>query len=904
MIRRNTFCSSDLPSVARKLDLYFRLVRPHPSLSELPKSPICWTPPRARAYSAGTMTSSEFGPELGEIVEEYVLPQVDGTVARRKVKRMEKSKKKKKRRRRRDEEKESTAGEDDNDDGGNVKQERNVEEDRDVREVEVEVQAGQEREAERPVSRASGVFIVHGNRGVKAPEPGLEIEPQLQLETLQEERRAELKVGKEDGLVCRIHYRPKCQFHRACCVHKPVVLGCGCPPRWSCCCIHHAGDCCHCQTEPVEKSVSVDVDVDEDSKTLSLVSSPATPPREREPNTTTITASAVTPAKPSGVEVTVTPPSPTPSRTVEPVGKMGGAEDTKTLAQQAALELSNALIQMMECSHMSDITLTLQSTNEQFWPIVMTAHKCVLARSPLVTNILKNDYRCSDIKAFAGRHFTMIKAWEQVVHYLYGRNMLTMATLKPATLEALGYDPYPRYEPEYPFSLKSAMADMALGYAVSGAFFYMTDLADRGFRLALDLLSWETLEQILYFGLRTGEFCVVFPNPPWLQRSEPTVLKCDRLAQGEGEAGEASDKTRPRPSNTASQGAENAAAANLKPAAEAQPPYPIPLIENDWSRRIITASLAFVVDNIKPDFKLYCSAQSKIVPDRIPDFLKTGPVTTTAVRRTTPVKAQGDFRNVAVTTVPATSPSATVANNPRLADVQFGSLPSQNQTAIEEIQKSEREKSTARHSPNTPTPRSKKSPPPSSAGVPGEEITIPSAILLALDYPELRFVFSLLSKRGVMTSTLAQAIVLERETRRRQALRNYADLLLSSNSKGKHDTVTILTRPAGTEGVGVGAVTLSTEAPTTGESNPKKGRPKGKARKAAKEAKEAAKETSKEFETATATVVHLPDDVRELCYREFFYSKLLGGGGKWDDDESGQVEIEIVLEREWAGFQY
>ncbi|KAL4987287.1 hypothetical protein BDW68DRAFT_188177 [Aspergillus falconensis] len=867
------------------------------------------------------MTSSEFGPELDDIVEEYVLPQVDGTAAKRKVKKMEKSKKKRKRRR--EEEKESAAAEDGGGDSGDVKQERDQEKDvqgdRNVSGVEVEArgQAEEGREEERSASRVSGVFIVHGDCGVKAPDPEPETEPQqLQLETQQQQERRE-ELEEEDGLVCHIHQRPKCHFHRACCVHKPVVVGCDCPPRWSCCCTHHAGDCCHCQAEPVERGGSVNVE--EESKTLSLGSPPATPPPEFEPepepeteqeqqelNTTTTTASAVTPTKPSGVEVMVTPPSPTPSRAVEPVCKMGGAEDTKTLAQQAALELSNALIQMMECSHMSDITLTLQSTNEQFWPIVMTAHKCVLARSPLVTNILKNEYHCSEIKAFAGKHFTMIKAWEQVVHYLYGRNMLTMATLKPVTLDALGYDPFPGYEPEYPFSLKSAMADMALGYAVSGAFFYMTDLADRGFRLALDLLSWETVEQILYFGLRTSEFCVVFPSPPWLQKPESALHKPDSLAQseGEGEAGKVSDEPSPKPSNTADQGTENAAAANLNAAAGNQSPYPIPLIENDWSRRIITASLAFVVDNIKPNFKLYCPAQSKIIPDRIPGFLKTARVTPTTGRPFTPVKAKAEIRNIPVTAVPATPPSATVTNNPRLADVQFGSLPSQNQSAIEEIQKKEREKFTARHTPNTPTPRSKKSPPASSPDVASEETTIPSAILLALDFPELQFVFSMLSRRGVMTSTLAQAIVLERETRRRQALRNYAAFLLSSNSKGKHDTVTILTRPAGTQGVDAGAVTLSTETPGAGTVTTKKGRPKGKARKAAKEAKEAAKDTSKEFETATATVVHLPNDVRELCYREFFYSKLVGGGGSWDDDESGQVEIEIVLEREWAGFQY
>ncbi|KAL6238731.1 hypothetical protein BDW75DRAFT_246786 [Aspergillus navahoensis] len=861
------------------------------------------------------MTSSEFGPELDDIVEEYVLPQVDGTAARRKAKKMEKSKKKRKKRKR-EEEKESAAGEDSDGDSGDVEQEscqeRDVQGDRNISVVEVEAraQAEENRDKERPPSRVCGVFIVRGDRSVKAPDPEPETEPQqLRLEAQQQQEQGEEDLEEEDGLVCHIHQRPKCQFHRACCVHKPVVVGCGCPPRWSCCCIHHAGDCCHCQAEPVESGVSDDIE--EESKTLSFGSSPATPPPgpEPEPNTTTtITASAATPAKPLDVELMVTPPSPAPSRAVELVCKLGGAEDTETLAQQAALELSNALIQMMECSHMSDITLTLQSTNEQFWPIVMTAHKCVLARSPLVTNILKNEYHCSEITALAGKHFTMIKAWEQVVHYLYGRNMLTMATLKPVTLEALGYDPFPGYEPEYPFSLKSAMADMALGYAVSGAFFYMTGLVDRGFRLALDLLSWETVEQILYFGLRTGEFCVVYPNPPWLLKSEP-AHRCDGLAQSEAEtkaeAGEVSDKTSPKSSNSAHPGAENAAAANPSPAAGDQPPYPIPLIENDWSRRIITASLAFVVDNIKPDFKLYCPAQSKIVPDRIPEFLRTVPVTPTTGRPFSPVKAGGEVRNMPQgTTVSPTPPSATVTNNPRLADVQFGSLPSQNQSVIEEIQKQEREKSAIEYTPITPTFPTKKSPSTSCADGSSEEITIPSAILLALDFPELQFVFSMLSRRGVMTSALAQAIVLERETRRRQALRNYAAFLLRSNSTGKHDTVTILTHPAGTESVGASAVTLSTETPDAGLSTAKKGRPKGKARKAAKEAKEAAKDTTKEVETVTATVVHLPDDVRELCYREFFYSKLVGGGGSWDDDESGHVEIEIVLEREWAGFQY
>ncbi|KAL4956139.1 hypothetical protein BDW69DRAFT_181846 [Aspergillus filifer] len=872
MIRRNSFCPSELPSASRALDRFFEIARPHPSLD--PVDPLTsWTPPRARAHSVGTIASElEFDPDLNDLVEELIIPQVDGPSAKRKVRKLEKMKKRQQ-----------------------AKSE-SFETDDEYKEIPERGKKGTDEKA---------VPVGHGDSRVATFHTERTANFQQEEQHTQEDRT-------QDNTVCHIHRRTLCQFKSTCCVHK-VSTDCPCPPPRSCCCTHHAGDCCNCQFDP---------QTDDDSRTLSLGTRPATPPVHTSttaaPATVSTTASASLPSRPSGVKLMVTPASPSPFH-AEPV-VMGGVEDARALALQSSEEFSNSMIGKMESNDMCDIQLTLLFKHDQVYPIVIKAHKCIVSRSGLVAKLLENPYYSQEIQAVAGENFILFKPWEQIVHYLYGRPALTPQTLKPMTLDALGYDPYPQPgdEPDYPFSLQSAMLDMALGYAVCAAFFYLQPQVDTAFTLALDLLSWETVEHVLHFGLRTETFAVTLPNT---QRD-------------------------PSPSN-------EGASANDRASARSIHPYPIPDLQSNWSRRLVASAIHFIVDHIQPNFELYCDAQSGTVPDRIPDFLKTSPPSPSAAAAPVADTVEEEVSTaeaviVAMSTPP--TPSAAVANNPRLADVKFGSFPAASEEMVQHtktIITSGRSSQTSPHQqhqaqtqasiPTTPTPQSKHSKP--SAGPlvvtssspspePGPEITIPSAIFLSLPFYELRLAFDMLLKRGVLSATLAKAIVLERETRRRAALRSYAQIMLEDIVKQKTKEEKEM-REAGGKTAAEGGVTTSTGYNTSG-------RKKGKARKAEKEEKRKAKEKEKEQEkekekekkgdretseakpepapvpvpaptAATSNVqVTIPEAVRELCYQEFFTSKVYGDPQQrhGHGHGHGQIETEIVLEREWVGFSY
>ncbi|KAL4938035.1 hypothetical protein BDV06DRAFT_232185 [Aspergillus oleicola] len=860
------------------------------------------------------------------------MPQVDGPAATRKMKKLERKKKNRRARK-------ESLGEDDGEEEIQGKGKKNNDEEK-----------GQTDHAE--YSSDESVWHVHVNRGVPTSEfehlEDAEHEQQQNEEHNQRDRN-------EESLVCQIHNRLLCLFKSTCCVHKAPV-DCGCPPLRSCCCIHHAGDCCDCQPKP---------QTDEESKTLSLGSRPATPPTDTAasaaPATVSTAASATSPANPSGVKLTVTPASPSPFKQAKPV-VIGGAEDANILALQASLELSDTMINMMDRNHMSDIRLILYSKNEQFWPIILTAHKCILARSPLVTYLLNNPYYSQEIQALAGENFFLIKPWELVVHYLYGKPALTPETLKPVTLESLGYDacPHPACEPEYQFSLPSAMLDMALGYAVCAAFFYLPTLTDTGFRLALDLLSWETVEQVLHFGLCTEKFAVILPGPPWIEsgRRELSQPSQSQYAKEQGKVTKQAAEVDIAPTG----GDSSKAKSGFKAPAAAGHPFPIPELQSDWSRRLVAAALHFIVDHIKPDFELYCGVQQSTVPDRIPDLLKTvaDPPPLAATPVTTIVEEKDTTDEAPTATVPTPPhPSAAVANNPRLAEVKFGSFLKANEEVERQTQATAASNSSSQtpprlhhhtqtqaQTPTTPTPMSKNSKAPegplvvsssslNTSPAPGPEITIPSAILLRLPFHELKMAFGMLSTRGVMSAAFAKAVVLERESRRRAALRNYAKIILEDVIKEKTKEKMIEKREEKEKEQG-GAEGVVAASPGSGS-----GRKKGKARKAAKEEKKKAKEKEKaekekEIEkekeqekekkqdkgitktksdsasisgpTSAPVVVHTPEAVRELCYREFFSSKVYGNPqqdlGHGHGGAQGPTETEIVLEREWVGIDY
>ncbi|KAJ0421792.1 hypothetical protein BJY00DRAFT_311805 [Aspergillus carlsbadensis] len=912
MIRRNTFCPSELPSTAQSFDEYFSIDRPHPSQEAFP-----WTGKRTRACSLGGTDGKPNFEErvamasgLDEFVEAHVATQmqikaqaqaqaqsqtaatglaeaqVDGPAERKKAR---KAKKKK-------------AGRKGMSEGGeNEEQEKNGEE---IGTGGEHVQEKNSVVKEHPAVRE--VIVVHGDgQGKRKKEEEEQVSVEMiedvgedrdaglqgQEEEAVEDPQAELVERDSDNAACRVHGRLLCQFHAACCVHRPMQDGCGCPPRHSCCCMHHAGDCCTCRRD--DPVVTPDAD-DNTSKTLSAAT-PATPDSspaaaDAAPATvsTTASASASTPPNPAGVKLMVTPASPSPLKCAEPV-IMGGAEDAGTMAAQASLELSKALLEMLDIGHVSDYRLTLRSITDQFLPIHLTAHRCILARSPLVSTLVHDPYYRHELVVLACENFTMVKPWEQVVHYLYGRPMLTSETLKPATLDGLGYDPFPERgcEPEYPFSVPAAMMDMALGYAVCGAFFYLPAIVDTGFGLALDLISWETVEHLLYFGLCTHKFAVILPTRPW---SNPHPQHDPRQDVRHAHAAEVPETDTPgQEKHKAPEASTNTVGATATPIPffplgvdvgvdlSQLPPYPIYLLEGDWSHRIITAALNFLLDHVKPGFEIYRAAKSDIVPNRVPGYLRAPP----GVPKS-PAETQENECTLNTPPAPET-PSFAVANNPRLAEVKFGFFSNSEgesngdeqpkpKSKSQKKKEKEREKKKLQEEQAHVAEEAKR-----STAVPGPEITVTSAVLLSVGYHHLQLTFRMLSERNVLTPSIAKSIILEREARRRAALKRYTEMVIANRSGASENA-----------SPNADATTSATDVSADPSADSKK---KAKAKKG----------KEKDNVDVIISVAQMPDEVRELCYREFFGTKSKAGPGAAGQNE---LEVEIFLQREWLGIEH
>ncbi|KAL2815365.1 hypothetical protein BJX63DRAFT_430879 [Aspergillus granulosus] len=885
-MRRTTFCPSELPSTAQSFDDYFSVCRPH-----LSQEVFIWTVKRTRACSVGGVNgkpnfeeSVEMASGLDQCVEAHVQThgqtqsqthghghghelagaQIDGPSGRRKLKKVEKARRKKVARSMKHE-------------GGGVE------------------------DVDEPVQGKDGcgreVFVVDGDGRGQKNEEEEEQRYVEQVEDVGEDRDVGLQEEEaveeplEDELACRIHRRLMCQFNTSCCVHRPAQeTGCGCPPRHSCCCMHHVGDCCTCRNK-----ASVTDGDDDMSETLSAaaftLATPTTNPISADiaaPATASATASPSTPPNPANVKVMVTSASPCAMKGIGPVG-IDGVEDTRIVSAQASLELSNALIEMMDLGIMSDFRLTLRSMTDRFLPIHLTAHRCILARSPHVSSLLLNPHYSHELVALAGEHFSMVKPWEQVVHYLYGRPMLTPQTLKPVTLEGLGYDPFPERvcELEYPFSVQAAMLDMALGYAVCGAFFHLPTVVVTGFSLALDLISWETVEHMLSFGLCTYKFAVILPTPSWA-KLQPLGLRQDARQDahaGTAEAPEADTfgqekQIAPEVSINAGETiTDKTVPVPVPPPADmpsdASHLHPIYLLESYWSQRTTTAALNFLLDHITLGFRVYCDAKSDLVPDRIPDYLRA-PFRFS--KKTIEKPAEGHETPMRNKTLASITSSFAVANNPRLAEVKFGFFPTSDGEGESSSDEQPRPKSKSQKKREKQKEKKKHqeeqgravAAPEQNIATPGPEVTITSAVLLSIDYYHLQLIFSMLSERHVLTSSLASSIITEREARRYVALKHYAEMI--------HANTPSVSANAG----------LNADATSGGDAGAgSKRKVKGK--------------RGQEKDNANASRVHLPDEMRELCYREFLASKAKIGPKAAGQDEA---EVEIVLQREWVGIEH
>lgn len=339
--------------------------------------------------------------------------------------------------------------------------------------------------------------------------------------------------------VCPEHGRTLCQFLPGCCVHRwRGCQGCLCHTALrSCCCVHHAGDCCYCVFLPNGTSASV--------------------PGLHAMPTNGATESSTTNRTGDTIEKTTT-------------------NSSKTIDQFTAHALT-----LLENEEFCDYRIVLKSSKENFYPITFRAHKALLARSPRLKTILSsssssyttsNGNNNNEIEAITGETFCMVKAFETALQNLYGLPILDAGSLRHAAVTALGYNNEEMLQKVYPFPLHAALADFAMCYAASGAFFEMKEIVEAGVRLASEVLHWENVEMVLYFALCVSAFIITLPTGSGDTNNESTTVVD---------------------------------------------------LRDIYAPRLTTAALTFLVNYIDAHqpFTLYISAQCKCMPDRIPEHL-------------------------------------------------------------------------------------------------------------------------------------------------------------------------------------------------------------------------------------------------------------------------------------------
>ncbi|GIJ88682.1 hypothetical protein Asppvi_007608 [Aspergillus pseudoviridinutans] len=463
---------------------------------------------------------------------------------------------------------------------------------------------------------------------------------------------------------CQFHGTATCRFDPACCVHK-ARADCDCPRRPSCCCVHHAGDCCTCVYTPRSGYVN-------GACSLTSHDLPSYAPHPVK-NGEVVSADLN--------HVSKNWPLKDNEMSSKDVAENGVAKKYP----EAATEyddgpLAAYVLRLYDSEEFHDCRILLKSGKDNFPPITIRTHKVLIARSPLLAAILKSPaakQEIPEIVAMASENFLLVKAFGIALQSLYGLALLNQKRLRSMTLFSLGYTEESIKSSPYP--INTALADFAMCYASSGAFLQRRDIVETGIRLIVEVINWDNIELIFYFGFCISKFLITAP-----QIAEPEKSSADQPA-------------------TDSQGTPN----KVNDANDE--------LQTKWAAHLLTAALDFVVSHMEADFTLFPQAHCKGMPDRIPEYLHSSP-----------------------------TPSLP---NPKLAEVKFGSF-----TALEE---------------------QKQSP----------EVVITSAVLVCLPFKHLKEAFVKMNARRILSSTLAQAILLEREQRRVQALRAFARLRAQSSEQ-------------------------------------------------------------------------------------------------------------------------
>ncbi|PYH47580.1 uncharacterized protein BP01DRAFT_380787 [Aspergillus saccharolyticus JOP 1030-1] len=351
-------------------------------------------------------------------------------------------------------------------------------------------------------------------------------EKQQQPEEEEEEEEEGRRIREEQAKI--LSYEPRsqelCNFDPNCCVHLPKLTKCVCPPRKSCCCTHFKA---HCQYDPSDVAPEV--------------------------NETGC-------AFPINIGENVQSKAPA----VEEQKSSDMNKDTDLHQElRTKSSLSAYLLESYHSHAMCDFGFELMTEHDPTPHAIIQTHKIIIARSPSIAVILKfpayvQGY--NQVTAIFSAKSCMIHGFEYALEYMYGGSLLNSRRLHGLTLKLLGYTE--TNCTELPFPVGTAKAEVAYSYALAGACLQLTDVIQAGIDLTIALISWETIDEILQYGVRPQDYFITLKAATIFDPNPPTLGK----------------------SMSSTPGAQD--------------------FKNRWAPEIVTACLRFIVDGLKPDFEL------------------------------------------------------------------------------------------------------------------------------------------------------------------------------------------------------------------------------------------------------------------------------------------------------------
>lgn len=249
---------------------------------------------------------------------------------------------------------------------------------------------------------------------------------------------------------------------------------------------------------------------------------------------------------------------------------------------------------LFDTAAFSDLRINLRpSADPSLPPLYFNVHKAIVSAFPFLRDVLQvkaqQSEPANEIDAFTGPGFTNAWAFRMAFATLYGGELVCIEEIRRHALCGLGWADQGEFGP-YPFNLDQAKVNFAICYAASGAFMGDADITERGIRMAIQLLSWSTVEIVMGFGMAVEKFMITCP---------------DLLYRSPGSGNSPTLHLGPRPIDSRMEHIHE--------------------FKYMWAQMALDAAVQFVVTEMKPDFELYHRAQASFTPTRIPAAVHTLP---------------------------------------------------------------------------------------------------------------------------------------------------------------------------------------------------------------------------------------------------------------------------------------